>query len=271
MVFMRSWQIRKAHFGGKMSEYIEMIFLYFALPVLLGVSIQIFGIKIPYLKPLEESLQVLLIVAVFDVCLFLLDMVFFTPIKIFDEQQEIIKSYQINELKLEFKNIKSWFDKSTNAPGLLLLVENQGNKKIIELKATIQRVHKYFLDEREEKILEGFWRSAYNSGENTLEKDSVRPDDVIQGTLISYSEDYKEVKYGNYPIYQEIGSDEAIYKLVVKYKGKVEGELIFKEKEIEVDVYIKPIYKMILLASIASGFNHISQEFREKYDEFIKG
>jgi len=146
-------------------------------------------------------------------------------------------------------------------------VKNYEKRKIIELRARVGFVIKSILNSNNE-ILEGGWRFDFEKNESILDITDVRPGDFVSGIIATCSEDFSSIKFGKSQNEYSINSEEVIYSIYIKYDGKIEGETIFRENTIDVDIFVKPSKKIICSASIASTTKIINREFEKKFLEY---
>jgi len=177
-------------------------------------------------------------------------------------QEEEIKKF---EEILKIEHLPLMVTKFENKPSLYLTIKNYGKRKLIELEARLGFVYKFCLNNNSE-ISECGWRIHYNTIENILDQFEIRPDASYSfGTIVSYSDDFSKIKFGKSQNYTDINSSEAIYTVLIKLDGKIEGEEIFKNKVIEADIFVKPSEKLLCFAAYASTEKIISEDFEEKY------
>ena len=189
------------------------------------------------------------------------------PEEIYNEQKGTIKKIQSDELKITFVEFESINNEGNS--GLSMSVKNDETRKITELEARIEMVLKYYFDTKNE-ISESGWRIQSSENENILGKSEIRPDAQLSGIIVTYSDDFSEVKFGKSQEYFRINSSEAIYKIFIRYDGKIEGETTFRIKNIESDIYVKPSMKLICGAHIASISKIMNEDFEKKFKEYRK-
>lgn len=218
------------------------------------------------ISPLElYSVLVGLVPAVVTLIYILLNWRFkIIPTEIFKEQEEIINDFDKklstlkNEKALKLKLSPTTFE---NQRPLCLLVKNYEKRKIVELEAKIRFVYKYFLNAKKEISKIG-WRV---NSENILEQSDVRPNDELSGIIANFSDDFSGIKFGKSREDYFINSNEAIYTIQLSYCGKIEGEIDFRYKNIDVDIFVNQSKKLFCSAGYASQLKIISEDFEEKF------
>lgn len=182
-----------------------------------------------------------------------------------NKQEEIIKNL---EKTINPEQLPLLISKIEDQPNIHIVIENFGKNKIVELESKIGFVYKFWFNENKE-ILERGWRIYSHTINNMLDQSAIRPKDLLSsGTIISYSDKYSKVKFGESQNYDEIGLGEVIYTVHIKLDGRIEGEVIFKNKYFEVDIYAKSSEKILCFARHASENKLISRDFENKYLEY---
>lgn len=163
-----------------------------------------------------------------------------------------------------------------------LLVKNEENKKIIELRAEIKFEHFYYQPESKRVSEVGYDLNAYLfwDDENSFKKEiNLRPD--VQKILIlceilkaktSDGNNIQMAYLASDPVPNNIDfSKESIIYINVLFQGKLEGDNIFRAFHYNDTLYIKPEDKRILfLEQAEKSYPDIPKRLLERSKDVIK-